>query len=144
MKMLKSNFLGTLFRKGLLTTIFLLFSLLTSDFTAVTVVISFGVLIGKASRVQLLFVAIFECIFFAINEVIINEFLHTTDAGGSIVVHIFAAYFGLAVSVVLQNSGDEHENEASTYQSDIFAMIGKKLLVLVTLTNFTTFRLSLY
>lgn len=103
-------------------------SLLTSDFTAVTVVISFGVLIGKASRVQLLFVAIFECIFFAINEVIINEFLHTTDAGGSIVVHIFAAYFGLAVSVVLQNSGDEHENEASTCQSDIFAMIGTLFL----------------
>ena len=43
-------------------------------------------------------------------------------------VHVFGAYFGLAVSFVfgLKDKPKEHHLEGSTYQSDIFAMIGKK------------------
>lgn len=54
------------------------------------------------------------------------------DAGDSIFVHAFGAYFGLAVSYVLgrkQKTGSEQEQaqqlEGSSYTSDLFAMIGK-------------------
>lgn len=42
-------------------------------------------------------------------------------------VHIFGAYFGLAVSFAfgMKYRPKEHHQEGSTYQSDIFAMIGK-------------------
>ena len=76
------------------------FRLMTSDFTAAAILITFGAVLGKASRLQLFVMAVIECIFFAINEAIILEFLHISDVGGSIVVHLFGAYFGLAVATV--------------------------------------------
>ena len=100
---------------------------MTSDFTAAAVLITFGAVLGKASRLQLLVIAIIECIFFAINESIIMEFLKIDDVGGSIVVHLFGAYFGLAVAFVLKNSGDEHPNESATKTSDLFSMAGNIL-----------------
>ena len=103
----------------------LLFSLITADFTGAAVLISFGAVIGKASRLQLLIMAIVETIFYAINESVIVEYLHITDVGGSIAIHLFGAYFGLAVSAILQNTGKEHPNEDSVYHSDMFSMIGK-------------------
>ena len=41
-------------------------------------------------------------------------------------VHVFGAYFGLAVSFVfgLKEKPKEHDLEGSNYQSDVFAMIG--------------------
>lgn len=49
------------------------------------------------------------------------------DAGGSITVHSFGAYFGLAVSAVLRPKKEENDaggHESSTYTSDLFAMVG--------------------
>lgn len=42
-------------------------------------------------------------------------------------VHVFGAYFGLAVSFVfgVKAKPKEHRLEGATYQSGIFAMIGK-------------------
>merc|ERR1711997_1318593 len=47
------------------------------------------------------------------------------DVGGSIIVHVFGAYFGLAASAVLTKTQwkDDPQN-AATYHSDLFAMIG--------------------
>jgi len=99
--------------------------LMTADFTAAAVLITYGALLGKTSRFQLLLVVILECIFFAINENILIDFIAIRDTGGSVVVHLFGAYFGLGVALVIQNSGgDEHELDSSTYHSDLFAMIG--------------------
>ena len=98
---------------------------MTSDFTAAAILITFGAVLGKASRLQLFVMAVIECIFFAINEAIIIEYLHISDVGGSILVHLFGAYFGLAVATVLQNHGGEHPNESSNKTSDLFAMAGK-------------------
>lgn len=42
-------------------------------------------------------------------------------------VHVFGAYFGMAVSFAfgIKDKPKEHNLEGSTYQSDLFAMIGK-------------------
>lgn len=53
------------------------------------------------------------------------------DVGGSITVHAFGAYFGLAVSLMLRPSKDQNEAgkyEGANYTSDILAMIGTLFL----------------
>lgn len=50
-----------------------------------------------------------------------------TDAGGSIIVHAFGAYYGLAVSLVMRPTREQNNagpNEGSSYISDHFAMVG--------------------
>ena len=40
-------------------------------------------------------------------------------------VHVFGAYFGLAVARILyKSSQQDNDNEGSIYHSDIFSMIG--------------------
>lgn len=48
-----------------------------------------------------------------------------TDIGGSLVIHAFGAYFGLAVSWVISPKKAKTSPDAgSCYHSDLFAMIG--------------------
>ena len=104
-----------------------LFRLITSDFAAGAVLITFGAVLGKVSRLQLFVIGVFEIIFYAINENLLVHYLKITDVGGSMVIHMFGAYFGLAVTRMLYKDehGEENENEGSVYHSDVFAMIGK-------------------
>ena len=89
--------------------------------------ITFGAVLGKVSRLQLMIVGIIEIIFYALNEKILSHKLHITDVGGSMVIHAFGAYFGLAVARVINNKDIEEENdkEGPSYNSDLFAMIGE-------------------
>ena len=67
-----------------------------------------------------------EIIFFAVNEWIAVKFLKISDAGGSMIIHAFGAYFGLAVARVYYRRDALHnEKEGAVYHSDLFAMIGK-------------------
>ena len=50
-------------------------SLLLSDFAAATILISFGVVIGKASPLQLIVMALVEVVVFFVNEVIGRKYL---------------------------------------------------------------------
>ena len=54
------------------------------------------------------------------------DLFQAVDAGDSMYVHVFGAYFGLAASFALgmKNKPKEHRLEGASYQSDIFAMIG--------------------
>ncbi len=45
-------------------------SLLTADFAAAAVLITFGALLGKTSPLQMIVIAFFEIIFFSVNEYI--------------------------------------------------------------------------
>ena len=106
------------------------YRLITSDFAAAAVLISFGAVLGKVSRIQLMIIGLFEIVFYALNEKILSHKLHITDVGGSMVIHAFGAYFGLALAKIIHNDdiGEENEKEGSTYNSDLFAMIGKHFL----------------
>lgn len=51
------------------------------------------------------------------------------DVGESMYVHVFGAYFGLAVAKVLQGKKEiESTKESSHYHSDLFSMIGTLFL----------------
>lgn len=59
------------------------------------------------------------------------HFMQICDVGGSITVHAFGAYFGLAVSLMLRPTKDQNEAgkyEGPTYTSDMFAMVGTLFL----------------
>ena len=66
------------------------------------VLISFGVIIGKVNPFQLLFMALIESICCTINLYVGYFVLGVVDVGGSIFIHTFGAFFGLAVSFCLR------------------------------------------
>merc|ERR1719210_652942 len=106
-------------------------SLITGDFAAGAVMISFGALLGKASLEQLITMMGFEIVFYAINESIGVQWCKAVDMGGSMYVHTFGAYFGLAVSWVFTDKKkveEQAKNFGSSYNSDMFAMIGTLFL----------------
>ncbi|NXN13632.1 RHAG protein, partial [Indicator maculatus] len=105
-------------------------SMINADFSTATALISFGAVLGKTSPVQMMILTILEITIFACNEHLVAEIFQATDVGASMTIHAFGAYFGLAATLVLYRPGlkNKHENEESTYHSDIFAMIGTLFL----------------
>ncbi|XP_076620735.1 rhesus blood group-associated glycoprotein Rh50 isoform X1 [Colletes latitarsis] len=105
-------------------------SLLSADIAVATPLISMGALLGKTTYIQLLFMGILELIVFTANKYLGEHILMAVDAGDSMFVHAFGAYFGLAVSFVLgmKDKPKEHRLEGPSYNSDIFAMIGTVFL----------------
>jgi len=99
--------------------------LIASDFAAAAVLISMGALLGKLSPEQYIIMGFIEVVLYTVNEWIIFELWTVTDAGDSMTVHTFGAYFGLAVAAVMYRKNTVgHAREGSSYSSDIFAMIG--------------------
>ena len=72
-------------------------------------------------------ISILEIIFYSLNESIGVIHYQAVDMGGSMYVHTFGAYFGLAASYALtdwQKLDETKGKESSTKVSDTFAMIG--------------------
>ncbi|XP_036609716.1 ammonium transporter Rh type B isoform X2 [Trichosurus vulpecula] len=101
-------------------------SMINADFCTGAVLISFGAVLGKTSPVQLLLMSLLEVTLFGVNEFILLNLLGVKDAGGSMTIHTFGAYFGLVLSRVLYRShlDKSKHREGSVYHSDLFAMIG--------------------
>ena len=98
-----------------------------ADFNAGAVLITFGAVLGKTSRLQLIVIAIIETVIYGVNEMVLVHYIKLTDVGGSMVIHMFGAYFGLAVAFVLRKKElreEENQNEGSIISSDLFSMIG--------------------
>ena len=103
--------------------------MLTGDFAAATVLISFGAVLGKTGPIQLLVMALIEVILSQVNEHIGLEVLHAADVGESMYIHAFGAYFGMTVAWMLYHENPEdHVNEGSVYHSDLFSLIGTVFL----------------
>jgi len=104
-------------------------ALLEGDFAVAAFLISFGGVIGKANPAQLLVLTLLEAVFYSANaQLILINWLEVADCGGTIVIHMFGAYFGLAVSWVLGKPTRGEEKEASSQVSDLFSFIGTLFL----------------
>ncbi|XP_005411732.1 PREDICTED: ammonium transporter Rh type B isoform X1 [Chinchilla lanigera] len=101
-------------------------SMINADFCAGALLISFGAVLGKTGPVQLLLMALLEVVLFGINEFVLLDLLGVKDAGGSMTIHTFGAYFRLVLSWVLYRPRLEKSKhrQSSIYHSDLFAMIG--------------------
>ncbi|XP_051788808.1 rh50-like protein [Erpetoichthys calabaricus] len=106
------------------------FNFINAEFACAVVLISFGAVLGKTSPVQLLIMALLEIPIFAVTDWLIVTYLKINDAGGSIVIHIFACYFGLGVTRMLYRPSlnDGHANLTTSYQSDILSVLGTLFL----------------
>lgn len=105
-------------------------NLLNAEFACAVVLISFGAVLGKTGPVQLLVMALLEVPIFAVTEWAVLKYIRINDAGGSILIHLFAAYFGLGATFVLYrpslNKG--HAKEITSYHSDILSVMGTLFL----------------
>ncbi|XP_027500469.1 ammonium transporter Rh type C [Corapipo altera] len=101
-------------------------NLINADFCVGSVCIAFGAILGKTSPIQLLIMTLFQVTLFSVNEYILLNLLHVKDAGGSMTIHTFGAYFGLTVTRILYrpNLEQSKDKQGSVYHSDLFAMIG--------------------
>jgi ammonium transporter Rh len=98
--------------------------LLLASFGAGSVLITFGGVLGKTSPFQMLTITVVELILYAVNENICY-FLGVADIGGSMVIHCFGAFFGIAVTKVLHPKGVHQLAKAEpNYMSDITSFIG--------------------
>ena len=80
--------------------------IIDAEFSAPALLISFGALIGRATPSQMCAISIAEAVFYSINKVIIVfGLLKAKDGGGTIIIHMFGAYFGLPVRTSLDWCG---------------------------------------
>lgn len=105
-------------------------NLINAEFACAVVLISFGAVLGKTSPLQLLVMALLEVPVFAVTEWAVLKYLKINDAGGSILVHLFACYFGLGVTFVLYRPSlnEGHTKENTSYHSDILSVMGTLFL----------------
>merc|ERR1719502_699332 len=102
--------------------------LLNGNFAIAAVLISFGGLIGKIGPTQCVVLAVIELICYCANKVfILTNIFNIADCGGTIIIHVFGAYFGLAACFTLGAAGNEDLN-GSSYNSDLFSLIGTVFL----------------
>ena len=77
-------------------------TLIDSQFSAATLLITFGALIGRVSPLQMSVLTLCEAFFYAFNKVfLVLGIIGAEDVGGTMTIHMFGAYFGLAVSYAL-------------------------------------------
>jgi ammonium transporter Rh len=76
----------------------------------------------------MLIIALVEPIFYTLNAQIATT-LQIADIGGSMIIHAFGCFFGLAVTKIISDrSVQGHSNNSAVYHSDLFAMIGTLFL----------------
>lgn len=102
-------------------------TLVLANFCVASVLIAFGGVLGKMSPFQLMAMALCQTFLYALNEAIFFEELKGVDAGGSIVIHSFGAYFGLTATWVMVHSSKKCKTEALSH-SNLFSWIGTLFL----------------
>ena len=103
-------------------------SLISGDFAAGAVLISFGAILGRSTPMQLFIMSICELVFYAVNESIGVIVYEANDMGGSMYVHTFGAYFGLAVAWVLARNNEPLDEPEDSKISNTTAAIGTLFL----------------
>lgn len=103
--------------------------LIKANFSAASASIVFGGVLGKVNPLQLLVLVVIETFFYALNEIVTIDVLNTIDVGGSITIHTFGGYFGIACAMASKpRNVDAHPLNNSNYTSNLFAMIGTLFL----------------
>ncbi|XP_045116822.1 ammonium transporter Rh type B-like [Portunus trituberculatus] len=105
-------------------------SLLNGNFASAACLISLGAVLGRTSPTQLLFLVLLEVPVYTLNAHLCLNVLGIVDHGGSIVIHMFGAFFGLGFSKFVTRSMIlmPHPKASSTATSDTFSMIGTLFL----------------
>ena len=101
--------------------------ILQATFAVAAFLISFGALIGKINPAQLVIMVVCETVFYTINKFMLEEHIQISDVGGTVVIHMFGAYFGLVIAQVL-GAPVINLKEKASYVSDMFSLFGTVIL----------------
>ncbi|NXD11480.1 RHL protein, partial [Nothocercus nigrocapillus] len=107
---------------------FFSYSIFKATVSVTAVVISFAAILGKANPVQLVVMTIVEIAAFHLNRWISKMYLQITDLTSMMHVHLFGAYFGLAVSASFPVLQPGFEKSASTPMSCLLSVLGTLFL----------------
>ncbi|XP_027596092.2 RH-like protein [Pipra filicauda] len=88
------------------------------------VIISTGAVLGKTNLVQLIVMTLVELIVFYVSRWINRRYLEVGDHLSLMHVHLFGAYFGLAVTSCFPEPSPRLDKNRSTPKSDLFSMLG--------------------
>jgi ammonium transporter Rh len=90
------------------------------------------VVLGKLSAPQYLLMVIFETVFVTVNEWICYDMFFVKDAGGTIAIHLFGAFFGLALARTMHRREWSHDDfnrlKFGSHYNDLFSLIGTLFL----------------
>ncbi|NXO85332.1 RHL protein, partial [Sitta europaea] len=99
-------------------------SLAKAVMSMTAVVISTGAVLGKANPVQLIVMTLVELIIFYVSRCINRTFLQVPEHLTLLHVHLFGAYFGLAVTSRFPEPPPGLDKHRSSPKSDLFSMLG--------------------
>ncbi|NXF74020.1 RHL protein, partial [Sclerurus mexicanus] len=92
------------------------------------VIISTGAVLGKINLVQLIVMTLVELIVFYVSRWINRTFLEVGDHLSLMHVHLFGAYFGLAVTSCFPEPSPGLDKNRSAPKSDLLSMLGSVFL----------------
>ncbi|KAG2500851.1 hypothetical protein HYH03_001612 [Edaphochlamys debaryana] len=102
--------------------------LIDCSFCAGSGMIAFGAIIGKSTPTELMWLLFWQVPLYALNQHLVIYTFKALDMGGTIVIHLFGAYYGLAASYMLSRKqpmhGVDNPKNTGAYLNDIFSMIG--------------------
>lgn len=106
---------------------------LFAEFAAASALIAMGAVLGRLKVYQYGILGALLIPFYMINEwLVLDGGLGITqgfvDAGGSIVIHAFGAYFGMGLTLVLTSAKHREVPIESDSTSDRFSMLGSMIL----------------
>jgi ammonium transporter Rh len=108
-------------------------TLMLAEFAVATTLIAMGAVLGRLRVFQYALLALLLVPLYALNEwLVLDNGSGLTkgfqDSAGSIVIHAFGAYFGLAASLVLTTAQQRSRPIESDPTSDRFSMLGSMVL----------------
>lgn len=108
-------------------------TLMLAEFSVATTLIAMGAVLGRLRVFQYALLALLLVPLYALNEwLVLDNGSGLTkgfqDSAGSIVIHAFGAYFGLAASLVLTTAQQRSRPIESDPTSDRFSMLGSMVL----------------
>ncbi|NXO45266.1 RHD protein, partial [Locustella ochotensis] len=99
-------------------------SLTNAVVSSAAVVISTGAVLGKANPVQLIVMTLVESVFFYVSRWINRTFLQVLDHVTLKHLHLFGAYFGLAVASRFPEAPPGLDKHRSSPRSELLSMLG--------------------
>jgi len=108
-------------------------AILFAELAVATALIAMGAILGRLRVYQYALLTLLLVPLYLLNEwIVLDNALGYTegfqDTAGSIVIHAFGAYFGLAASLVLTTAYQRSKPIESDHTSDRFAMLGSVVL----------------
>ncbi|KAM6216960.1 blood group Rh(CE) polypeptide [Rhynchocyon petersi] len=106
-------------------------SIQQATMTTMSVLISVGTVLGKVNLVQLMVMALLEVAAFSATRMVNIKVLHMESHISMMYVHVFAAYFGLGVTLCLPLKPlhpEENPKQQTTTRASLFSMLGTLFL----------------